>query len=89
MPISGADVMDVVAAAMVSDRKQYNQLLKELLETIEDSENDLFRQNKDYDSGQCTWRFKLYKNNRRPWRIIVIDDLCMGRQVFWGPGRGA
>lgn len=83
VPISGADVMDVVAAAMVSDREQYNQLLKEFLETIDDSETSYPGRIRLMILGSALGDSEYIKMIEDQGGLVVIDDLCMGRRYFW------
>jgi benzoyl-CoA reductase/2-hydroxyglutaryl-CoA dehydratase subunit BcrC/BadD/HgdB len=85
VPLSGADVMDVVAAAMVSDRKQYNQILKRLLETIEDSETFYSDRIRLMVLGSALGDSNYLKIIEDLGGLVVIDDLCMGRRYFWDP----
>ena len=81
--ISGADVMDVVSAAMVSDRKQYNKLLKEFLETIEGSETSYSGRIRLMILGSALGDSEYIKMIEDLGGLVVIDDLCMGRRYFW------
>ncbi len=81
--ISGADVMDVVAAAMVSDRKQYNRLLKEFLLTIEDGETAYPDRIRLMILGSALGDSEYLKIIEDLGGLVVIDDLCMGRRYFW------
>jgi benzoyl-CoA reductase subunit C len=82
--ISGADVMDVVAAAMVSDRKEYNKLLKEFLATIEDREASYSGRIRLMILGSALGDSEYIKMIEDLGGLVVIDDLCMGRRYFWG-----
>ena len=83
VPILGADVMDVVTAAMVSDRKQYNELLKEFLETIEDAETSYSDRIRLMILGSALGDSNYIKIIEDLGGLVVIDDLCMGRRYFW------
>ena len=81
--ISGAEVMDVVSAAMVSDRKQYNRLLREYLGTIESREAAYSGKIRLMILGSALGDSEYIKIIEDLGGLVVIDDLCMGRRYFW------
>ncbi len=81
--ISGADVMDVVSAAMVSDRKQYNSLLAKFLLTLEDRQTSYSGRIRLMILGSALGNSEYIKIIEDLGGLVVIDDLCMGRRYFW------
>lgn len=83
-PISGAEVMEVVRAACVLPREQYNAMLEEMLQEVRsrrlpaDDKYRLLIYGSELDSPE----YLQVIEDLGGW--IVTDDLCMGSRYFRG-----
>jgi len=82
-PISGAEAMEIVLSGIYMDKKEHNQLLKELLKELLDrtAANEskvrlmlIGSENDDTD---------LIRLTESLGGIVVIDDHCNGTRYFW------
>ncbi len=85
-PLNGEECLSVVLAGTMMPKNKYNDLLKQLLEELDDKEPV-----SDYEfrlmisgSGGCD-NPEYYKIIEDLGGLIVTDNLCLGSRYFWHP----
>ncbi len=84
-PVTGAESLSIVLAATATPKDQYNQLLRRLLEEIEEREGisgyraRLMIAGSLYDDPAHTRIIEDLGG------LVVTDNLCLGSRYFWEP----
>lgn len=84
-PISGAEVMEVMNAAVRMPREQFNSLLKQLLKELKESGRALTGKTRIMVSSSVLNNVELIKGIERLGALVVTDDVCTGARYFWEP----
>lgn len=84
-PLGGAEVMDVLKAAMVMPKAEFNRLLEGLLEQLKERPGEtpagprLMLLGSELDDSDYV---RIIEGLGA---IVVADDLCLGSRYFWDP----
>lgn len=84
-PISGAEVMETMNAAVRMPREQFNPLLKQLIKEIKESGRALTGKTRIMVSSSVLNNVELIKGIERLGALVVADDVCTGARYFWEP----
>jgi bzd-type benzoyl-CoA reductase N subunit len=85
-PLTGAEVLNVVLAAGLMPRDQYNGLLKKLLEELKGREGPSDHRARLMISGSGGCDDSAYLQVIEDLGgLIVTDSLCLGSRYFWQP----
>lgn len=82
-PISGAETLEVVKAAMRMPRDQYNQLLERLLAELERGNRRIEKPVRLMVNGSILSNSGFIRGIEELQAVVVTDELCTGTRYFW------
>lgn len=82
-PISGAETLEVVKAAMRMPRDQYNRLLEQLLQELEESNRKIDKPVRLMVNGSILSNSSFIGVIEELSAVVVTDELCTGTRYFW------
>jgi benzoyl-CoA reductase/2-hydroxyglutaryl-CoA dehydratase subunit BcrC/BadD/HgdB len=83
-PVTGAESMEVVKAAMRLPREQFNQLLDQLLEEINRSGREILKGTRLMLTGSHLHNSAWIEGIEELDALVVTDELDAGTRYFWG-----
>jgi bzd-type benzoyl-CoA reductase N subunit len=84
-PISGAETMEVLNAAVRMPREEFNPLLRSLLDDLRASGRALSGRARVMVSGSVLNNTEFVAGVERLGALVVMDDVCTGARYWWEP----
>lgn len=82
-PITGAETMEIVKAAMIMPKEEYNALLEDFLKQVSPSKAGTDHRVRLMVLGSELDTSDYLKLIEESGALIVADDLCIGSRYFW------
>lgn len=83
-PITGAETLEVVKAAMRMPREEYNQLLEELVKELSQTDRRIKKDVRMMVLGSVLTNSQWLEGLESSEAVVVIDEMCTGTRYFWG-----
>ena len=84
-PIYGAEVMELLNAAVRMPREDFNPLLRRLIHELKDSGRALTGKTRVMVSASVLNNAEFIRGVERLGALVVTDDVCTGARYFWEP----
>ena len=82
-PITGAETLEVVKAAMRIPREQYNKILERLVNELEHTDRQINKRVRLMILGSILHNSEWIKAIEDLDAVVVTDELCTGTRYFW------
>lgn len=82
-PITGAEALEVVKAAMRIPREQFNELLEQLLDEIERTGRQIRKRTRLMVLGSILNNSTWIESVESLDAVVVTDEMCTGTRYFW------
>jgi len=82
-PISGAETLEVVKAAMRMPREEYNRILEELVEELRQTDRRIKKDIRLMVLGSILNNSRWLEGLESTDAVVVIDEMCTGTRYFW------
>ena len=82
-PITGTEAMEMVLASMIMDKREHNDLLKQMLKELEGQKSAFNPGIRLILIGSCIDNLELVRFLESFGATVVIDELCTGSRYFW------
>ena len=82
-PITGAEALEVVKAAMRIPRAQFNELMEQLLDEIDRTGREIRKRTRLMILGSILTNSTWIESLESMDAVVVTDELCSGTRYFW------
>lgn len=86
-PIYGAEVIELLNAAVRMPREQYNPLLRKVIQELKNSGRALTGKTRVMVSSAVLNNAEFVRGVERLGALVVTDDVCTGARYFWEPAQ--